>query len=184
MNVADIPEGWKKALMVPLVSLMFERTTVDGVDAWNQAIDLIRGFTPQTELEFRLAVRIAILNIQVNNASMMACHPGATLNQSIRLQANLLALSKAADTTEARLQQIQSDRRKRAQTQAEAPAPKQAPKAAPQAAQAPRSQTTKEEAKAISAFAQKTGIPYAEAWAMYQQEKKAQGHDEGHHAAP
>ncbi len=169
MNVADIPEGWKKALMVPLVSLMFERTTVDGVDAWNQAIDLIRGFAPQTELEFRLAVRIAILNIQVNNASMMACHPGATLNQSIRLQANLLALSKAADTTEARLHQLQSDRRKRAQTQAEAPAPKASQ------AEAPQPLTSKDEAKAISAFARKTGIPYAEAWAMYQQEKKAQG---------
>jgi hypothetical protein len=181
MNVADIPEGWKKALMVPLVSLMFERTTVDGVDAWNQAIDLIRGFTPQTELEFRLAVRIAILNIQVNNASMMACHPGATLSQSIRLQANLLALSKAADKTEARLQQLQSDRRKRAQTQADAPAPKQASKPKPEA---PQAQTTKEEAKAISAFAQKTGIPYAEAWAMYQQEKKAQGHHEGQHTGP
>ncbi len=171
MQVADIPEGWKKALMVPLISLMFERTDIDPTDAWKQAIDLVRGYAPQTELEFRLVVRFAILNLQANNASMMACHPGATLSQAIRLQANALALSKAADAAEARFQQLQSARAKRPQHQEPAP---EAPRAQSSQAQAPATHTTKEEARLIKEFARKTGLSYPEAWTMYQQEKKAQ----------
>ena len=81
------------------------------------------------------------------------------------------------DAAEARLQQLQSARAKRAQ----APEPASAAKlqTQPQAAQAPKTQpsnaqtTSKEEAKLISEFARKTGIPYPEAWTLYQQEKKA-----------
>jgi nucleoid-associated protein YgaU len=167
MKLDDIPEGWKKALMVPLVSMMFERTNVETQDAWQQAIGYVRGFAPQTELEFRLVVRMAILNIEANHASMLSTHPQTTVSQSIRLQANAVALAKAADDAESRLKQLQAARAQRAEA-----APK-APPAQPQASTPTSPQTTKDEAKAISEFARKNGMTYAQAWNMYQQEKKA-----------
>jgi hypothetical protein len=167
MKIADIPQGWQKALMVPLVSMMFERTSVETDDAWKQTIAYVRGFSPETEVEIRLIVRMAILNLQANHASMLSMHPETTVSQSIRLHANAVALAKAADQAETRLRQIQAARMTRAQSQQAAPKP-EAPKAP-----AAQPQTTKEEARGISEFARKNGMTYAQAWALYQQEKKA-----------
>src|ERR1700761_5074544 len=106
MKVADIPEAWKKTLLLPLVKLMFDAANEDVADAWHQAIDLVKGFYPATELEFRLIVRMAVLNIQANLATEIAGQPNARISQVIRLQSNALALSRAADKAEARLKQL------------------------------------------------------------------------------
>jgi hypothetical protein len=190
MKTADIPEAWKKTLMLPLVRLMFDGANEDVTEAWKQAVDLVRGFFPGTELEFRLIVRMAVLNIQANLASEIAGQPSARISQVIRLQSNALALSKAADKAEARLKQLQSARFQRAKAQeaeqeamqepaqeiSEETTPEPTPTAEPTpgtAQQAPKTQTAKDEAQAISDYARKHNVSYAQAWSRHQREKKA-----------
>src|SRR5580692_2502066 len=151
MKTADIPDAWKRTLMLPLVKLLFDAAGEDVTNAWQQALDLVRGFYPATELEFRLIVRMAVLNIQANLATEIAGQPNARISQVIRLQSNALALSRAADKAEARLKQLQSTRIQRAKDQEAAPEPTPAAQPTPAKTQeAPKTQTAKDEAQAIN----------------------------------
>ena len=178
MKVVDIPRGWKKALMAPLVALMFEGTDEDPKEAWQQAIDYVRVLAPHTELEFRLVVRMAILNLQSNNASLLSTRPDLTVNQAIRLQANALALANAADKAETRFKQLQSARLQRARATdtaasdaAAEPAPTPATESTPEAPKA-QPRTAKDEARAINEYARKNRMTYAQAWARHQRDTK------------
>jgi hypothetical protein len=183
MKIADIPNAWQRTLMLPLVKLLFDAAGEDVNNAWQQALDLVRGFHPGTELEFRLIVRMAVLNIQANLATEIAGQPNARISQVIRLQSNALALSRAADKAEARLKQLQSTRMQRAKDQEATPEPAQEatpePTSAPAAEakpattqEAPKTQTAKDEAQAINNYARKHNMSYAQAWGLYQREKK------------
>jgi hypothetical protein len=196
MKIADIPLAWQRTLMLPLVKLLFDAAGEDTNKAWEHALNLIRGFRPATELEFRLIVRMAVLNIQANMATEIAGQPNARISQVIRLQANALALTRAADQAEARVQQLQSARIHRADeitrdqetapepaeeapvpTPATSPAPAPAPetsKQAPKTPAIPQTQTAKDEARAIKNYAHKHNMTYAQAWGLYQREKKAE----------
>ena len=192
MKIADIPLAWQRTLMLPLVKLLFYAAGEDVNNAWQHALDLVRGFRPGTELEFRLIVRMAVLNIQANMATEIAGQTNARISQVIRLQANALALARAADKAEARLEQLQSARIQRAQDQEtaqepaeEAPSPPPAASPTPETAQeasqeapktqtATQTQTAKDEARAINGYARKHNMTYAQAWGLYQREKKAE----------
>jgi hypothetical protein len=181
MKIADIPLAWQRTLMLPLVKLLFDAAGEDVNNAWQHALDLVRGFSPATELEFRLIVRMAVLNIQANLATEIAGQTNARISQVIRLQANALALARAADKAEARLKQLQSARIQRAQdqeaAQEAAPEPTPAPTAQPTPAtpqEAPKTQTAKDEAQAINNYARKHKMSYAQAWGLHQREKKAE----------
>jgi hypothetical protein len=157
---------------------MFDAANEDVTNAWHQAIDLVKGFYPATELEFRLIVRIAILNIQANMAMEIAGQPAARISQVIRLQSNALALSRAADRAETHLKQLQSARIQRAKAQEAAqdvdPDPTPAAEPTPATTQeAPKTQTGKDEARAINDYARKHNMSYAQAWGLHQREKKA-----------
>jgi hypothetical protein len=181
MKIADIPLAWQRTLMLPLVKLLFDAAGEDVNDAWQHALDLVRGFQPGTELEFRLIVRMAVLNIQANLATEIAGQSNARISQVIRLHANALALARAADKAEARVKQLQSVRMQRAQDQQSvqepaegSPAPLPADSPTPETApQAPQTQTAKDEARAINNYARKHNMSYAQAWGLYQREKKA-----------
>jgi hypothetical protein len=175
MKIADIPNAWQRTLMLPLVKLLFDAAGEDVNNAWQQALDLVRGFYPATELEFRLIVRMAVLNIQANLATEIAGQPNARISQVIRLQSNALALSRAADKAEARLKQLQSTRMQRTKDQEATPEPTSAPAAEAKPAttqEAPKTQTAKDEAQAINNYARKHNMSYAQAWGLYQREKK------------
>ena len=183
MKIADIPLAWQRTLMLPLVKLLFDAAGEDVNNAWQHALDLVRGFSPATELEFRLIVRMAVLNIQANLATEIAGQTNARISQVIRLQANALALARAADRAEARLKQLQSARIQRAQDQeaAQEPAQEATPEPTPTAQptpatpqEAPKTQTAKDEAQAINNYARKHKMSYAQAWGLYQREKKAE----------
>src|SRR5580692_410427 len=181
MKTADIPDAWKRTLMLPLVKLLFDAAGEDVTNAWQQALDLVRGFYPATELEFRLIVRMAVLNIQANLATEIAGQPNARISQVIRLQSNALALSRAADKAEARLKQLQSTRMQRTKDREAAPEPTPESTPAPAAEakpattqEAPKTQTAKDEAQAINNYARKHNMSYAQAWGLYQREKKAE----------
>jgi hypothetical protein len=188
MKIADIPLAWQRTLMLPLVKLLFDAAGEDTNKAWKNALDFVRGFRPGTELEFRLIVRMAVLNIQANMATEIAGQPNARISQVIRLQANAMALTRAADQAEARVQQLQSARLQRTQEPLqdqetapepaeEAPASTPAAETAQQAPQiytAPQIHTAKDEAQAIKNYARKHNMTYAQAWGLYQREKKAE----------
>jgi hypothetical protein len=185
MKATDIPEAWKKALLLPLAKLLFEAAGSDIGNAWRQAVDLVRGYQPGTELEYRLIIRMAILNIQSSLATEIASQPSARIGQVIRLQANALALARAADEAEDRLHELQSIRLQRTQ------APQTARQAAadcimeetileptPAAKPSAQSSTAKthpveKEAVIVRELARKHNVSYAEAWGLYQREKKA-----------
>src|ERR1700761_5036488 len=198
MKIADIPLAWQRTLMLPLVKLLFDAAEEDTNKARKHALDLVRGFRPGTEVEFRLIVRMAVLNIQANMATEIAGQPNARISQVIRLQANALALARAADQAEARVQQLQSARLQRAphsaqdletapepaeedpaSTSAASPAPdttQEASKtpAAPPTQTAAQTQTAKDEIIAIKNYVRKYNMTYAQAWGQYQREKKAE----------
>jgi hypothetical protein len=192
MKIADIPLAWQRTLMLPLVKLLFDAAGEDTNKAWKSALDFVRGFRPGTELEFRLIVRMAVLNIQANMATEIAGQPNARISQVIRLQANALALTRAADQAEAHVQQLQSARLQRTQeplqdqetatepaeeapasTPAASPTP-EATQEAPKTPAIPQTHTAKDEARAIKNYAQKHNMTYAQAWGLYQREKKAE----------
>jgi hypothetical protein len=188
MKIADIPLAWQRTLMLPLVKLLFDAAGEDTNNAWKNALDFVRGFQPRTELEFRLIVRMAVLNIQANMATEIAGQPNARISQVIRLQANALALARAADQAEARVQQLQSARLQHAANQEtvqdqetppepseETPMPTPAASPIPETAQqAPQIYTAEDEAHAIKNYARKHNMTYAQAWGLYQREKKAE----------
>jgi hypothetical protein len=170
MSNAEIPDGWKRALLAPLVALMFDRTDLDADLAWDQAVGFIMAYGPGTDQEFRLIVRMAICNLQANNASMMSNHPRATISQMIRLQANAIAFAKAADKAETRFKQLQTARTQSAR--AAQPVRETQPQPAA-AASNEVPQPSKEAAKVISEYARKNNMTYAEAWGIYQRQMKA-----------
>ena len=174
MKIAHVPEAWKKVLLLPLAKLLFESSKRDVDNAWNQAIALIREYCPQTELEFRLIVRVTILNIQASEATALASEPGITVSQAIRLQTNAVTMFKAADKAEARFRQLESARTQRAKTAAPEPAPSPATEPQPEAPPTETvPQAAKDEARAISEYARKNNVTYAEAWTIHQRAKKA-----------
>ena len=189
MTHSEIPAAWKKTIIVPLVRIMFDSADKDLQSAWDQAIQLIQCHAPKTEQELRMFVRMTILNAQANLSFAESVDPGTTQSQAIRLRTNGLALMKAADKAEQRFRQLQTTRAQKARNAAAAPeevptpdkAPEKAtekpaekapePKTSPQAASKPR--TAQEEGRAISAYARKNNISYAEAWLKFQIAKKA-----------
>ena len=170
MKTTDNLAAWKKAIMAPLVLSMFEGTDETPEEGWAQAIDLVKAFAPKTELEFRLVVRMCVLNLQANHAAALASRLDTTRSQAIRLQSNALALSKAADEAEARFKQLQAARIQRDKAQE---AEQEAAPAADPVPEPAKTQTAKDEARAINEYARKHRTTYAEAWGLYQREKKA-----------
>ena len=112
---------------------------------------------------------MTILNIHASEATALASEPGITVSQAIRLQSNAVTMFKAADKAEARFRQLESARNQRAKTAAPQPNPTPATEPQPEAP----SQSAKDEARAISEYARKNDVTYAEAWTIYQREKKA-----------
>lgn len=189
MSLDLMPEAWQKALLLPLVCLLFEGADNDSKSAWAQAINLICGFMPKTEPEFRLSVRIAILNIQSNLAFAWAAKEETTIPQAISLQKNGMALAKAADQIQARLLRLQKSRIEHAniekiekQAFAAMDAEREAAKTEAQKTGAqtatPKPATSQpklqpSEAKAINEYARVNKMTYAQAWGLWQREKKA-----------
>jgi hypothetical protein len=170
MQTTNALAAWKKAIRAPLVISMFEGTDKTPEEGWAQAIDLVKTFAPATDTEFRLVVRMCILNLQANHAASLASRLDTTRSQAIRLQSNAVALAKAADKAETRFKQLQAARIQRAKTQdveqTAAPAADPTPPPA-------KTLTAKDEAHAIKEYARKHRMTYAEAWGLYQREKKA-----------
>jgi hypothetical protein len=187
MTQTAIPAAWKKTLIVPLVRIMFDGADGDLQSAWDQAIQLVQCYAPKTEQELRMFVRMTILNAQANLSFAESVDPNATRPQAIRLRTNGLALAKAADKAEQRFRQLQTARAQKARNAApapeEAPTSEEAPEKAPEPRKspepvkspqpAPKPRTAQEEGRAISAYARKNNIAYAEAWIIFQREKQA-----------
>jgi hypothetical protein len=181
MTQTAIPAAWKKTLIVPLVRIMFDGADGDLQSAWDQAIQLVQCYAPKTEQELRMFVRMTILNAQANLSFAESVDPDATRPQAIRLRTNGLALAKAADKAEQRFRQLQTARAQKARnaapapeetpTSEEAPASAKAPETPSEAA--PRSQTAKDEIRAINEYARKHNLSYPEAWAHHERRKKA-----------
>jgi hypothetical protein len=181
MTQTAIPAAWKKTLIVPLVRIMFDGADGDLQSAWDQAIQLVQCHAPKTEQELRMFVRMTILNAQANLSFAESVDPNATRPQAIRLRTNGLALAKAADKAEQRFRQLQTARAQKARNAAptpeETPTSEEAPEKAPEPKKspqpAPKPRTAQEEGRAISAYARKNNIAYAEAWIVFQREKQA-----------
>jgi hypothetical protein len=197
-----VPHGWKKTILVPLVRIMFKSCGSDLDATWKQAIQLLEAYAPKTDQEFRMAVRMAILNAQGNLCFAESVDEPTTQSQAIRLRSIGLTTLKAADKAELRLEKLQTVQTRKAATATTAtatattaPAAATAPtestaaatatatlqKAPPETTdelpnpqqQAPHPGTSKAEARMIRDYARKKNIDYAKAWGLYQREKKA-----------
>ena len=105
-----LPEPLLKTLLRPLVALLFEAAEEDPKAAWDSAIDAVSLYNPQTTIELRLAVRITVLNILGNQACVEASNKELPIDRSLRLSNGALALIRAADKAEVRLEQRKAAR--------------------------------------------------------------------------
>jgi hypothetical protein len=106
----NIPDALLRTLLRPLVALLFEAAEEDLKSAWDTAVEAVSLYNPQTTVELRLAVRVTVLNFLGNQACVEASNKEIPINRSLRLSNGALALIRAADKAEARLDQRKAAR--------------------------------------------------------------------------
>lgn len=121
-----IPPLMLKALLLPLAKLLLQAANQDQQVAWDNAVAYVKTFDPRSASELRLAIRVAIYNLQSNEALAQAGDPATTTSQAIRLRTGAMSLARNADKAENQLKKLRSERSQSAQPAAEKPAP-QAP---------------------------------------------------------
>jgi hypothetical protein len=162
----DLPQALLQILALPLTKLLRPLSGDDKNAAWDNAIAATSSFSPGNANEFRLAVRIAILNIQANELAVEASAPGLPPALSIRMRQCALSYIREADKAERRLEKLQTVPIKEPkqpmiqpqETICEAPAiPAEEP--SPSAAGTPVHDATPEPHAAASAAPAATSIP-------------------------
>jgi hypothetical protein len=106
----NIPESLAQTIMQPLVRLMFEAANEDIKAAWASADEVIKMHDPHTANEMRLAVRVCVLNVLGNEACTARAIMDMPLDRTIRLANGGLALIRAADKAEERLETLRNAR--------------------------------------------------------------------------
>jgi hypothetical protein len=106
----DLPESLLKTLLRPLTALLFEAANEDLKAAWDGAVDAVSVFNPQTTVELRLAIRVCIFNILGNQSLAEASNKEIPIDRMLRLQNGALALVRAADKAELRLEERRAAR--------------------------------------------------------------------------
>ncbi|HVY17276.1 MAG TPA: hypothetical protein VHB27_18780 [Rhodopila sp.] len=143
MSILDLPPAFLRTILHYIAVHLLKGADGNMDEAWQAAGDLMRGHDPQTEQEFRLCALLITFNLQAGEALAQAVNPNLTINQVMRLRSGALALTRAADRTERRLQQVRAarhaevDRIANARDAAERPARKAEPPAKPKTATAP-----------------------------------------------
>jgi hypothetical protein len=110
MQDDDIPEGLMQAILLPLIEELLPVVGNDKDRAWQSAEAATMSFNPQTLIEFRLAVRVALFNIQANKLTAGANAPSLTPSCAIRMRLCALSYAREADKAERRLEKLQAVR--------------------------------------------------------------------------
>jgi hypothetical protein len=105
----DVPKGFIRALLVPLIDELLSFTDNDEDAAWEAAEAATMSLNPRTVNEFRLAARVALFNILGNRLTVAANAPNLTPACSIRMRHCALSYVREADKTERRLEKLQAD---------------------------------------------------------------------------
>ncbi len=112
MQDADIPQGLMQAILLPLINELLPIVGNDKDAAWESAEAATMSLNPQNPIEFRLAVRVALFNIQANRLTAEANAPGLTPTCAIRMSLCALSYAREADKAERRLEKLQATRMK------------------------------------------------------------------------
>jgi hypothetical protein len=96
--------------MRPLVRVMFEGSNEDIKAAWDNAAEVVKMHDPRTVNELRLAVRVCVLNALGNDACVAGTVNKVPVDRLIRLSNGGLALLRAADKAEDRLEKLRNAR--------------------------------------------------------------------------
>ena len=110
MQDDDIPEGLMQIILLPLIGELLPVVGNDQDRAWQSAEAATMSFNPQTLIEFRLAVRVALFNIQANKLTAEANAPSLTPSCAIRMRLCALSYAREADKAERRLETLQAAR--------------------------------------------------------------------------
>lgn len=108
MQDDDLPEGLMQLLLLPLIEELLPVVGSDRDRAWQSAETATMSFNPRTLIEFRLAVRVALFNIQANKLTAEANAPGLTPSCAIRMRLCALSYAREADKAERRLEKLQA----------------------------------------------------------------------------
>jgi hypothetical protein len=111
MQEHTLPKGLLQRLLQPLVQEMLPIVGNDQDAAWESAEAATMCFNPQNVLEFRLALRIALFNIQANRFTAEASTPSLAPACAIRMARCALSYAKEADKAETKLEKLQVARR-------------------------------------------------------------------------
>jgi hypothetical protein len=135
MQDDNVPQGLMQLLLLPLIQELLPIVGNDKDAAWESAEAATMSFNPEGVIEFRLAVRVALFNIQANKLTADANAPGLTPSCAIRVRQCALSYAREADKAERRLEKLQAARVKEDQqpepetTEAEQAAGEPAPQA-------------------------------------------------------
>jgi hypothetical protein len=131
MQEHGLPKALMQRLLQPLVQEMLPIVGNDQDAAWESAEAATMCFNPGNVLEFRLALRIALFNIQANRFTAEASTPSLTPACAIRVARCGLSYAKEADKAESRLEKLQAARREEQTQPPEAALPQPEPAITP-----------------------------------------------------
>ena len=143
MQDDDLPQSLMQALLLPLIDELSPIVGHDKDAAWEAAEAATMSLNPQSVLEFRLAVRVALFNILANRLTFEANATSLTPACSIRMRQCALSYAREADKAERRLEKKQAARMEVAEPEPKAPPAEPTPVAA---TEEPVSQAPKAEA--------------------------------------
>jgi hypothetical protein len=131
MQDDDLPQGLMQAILLPLINELLPIVGNDKDVAWESAEAATMSLNPQSPIEFRLAVRIALFNIQANRLTAEANAPALTPACAIRMRLCALSYAREADKAERRLEKLQTARIKEQEQQPEPASPEAEPAITP-----------------------------------------------------
>ena len=105
----DLPQLLLQKLLLPLTELFLPLSGNNTDAAWDNATDATTSFDPRTPNEFRLATRIAIVNIRANQLAAQSADPSLPPAVAIRMSQCALSYMREADKAERRLEKLQTE---------------------------------------------------------------------------